>query len=114
MKLSGFYALSFSAQLPGVGAVIVVNDGVAHGADTQYLYAGTVEQDGDQIKVKLRVRAHAEAAQIAFSKLGGAFNLELEGTGNDIAFCVAGISPLPDSSITVTGHRIGSLDLITG
>lgn len=114
MKLSGFYALSFSAQLPGIGAVVVISDGAVHGADTQYLYAGTVEQKGDEIKVRLRVKAHAEAAKIAFCDLGGAFDLELEGTGNDIAFCVAGVSPLPDSSITVTGHRIGSLDLSTG
>lgn len=111
MQISGFYSLAFSAQLPGFGAVVIIDNGTVRGADSQYLYVGTVEQSGDALKVQLYVKAHAEAAKVLFSDIGGAFSLELEGTGNELAFCVAGPSPLPHAAVTVTGHRIAKLDL---
>lgn len=75
------------------------------------LSCGIVGRVGDALKVHLTVKAHAEAAMGLFGDAGGTFNLELDGTGNKLSFCVAGLSPLPASAVTVTGHRVAKLDL---
>lgn len=111
MALSGFFKLVFSAQLPGAGGVAVLDGGRVHGGDTQYLYAGSFEQRGEQLTATIRVVAHAGAALIAFRELGGAFDLKLTGTAIDLAFSLSGASPIPGATITVMGHRIATIDL---
>ena len=111
MALSGFFKLVFSAQLAGAGGVAVLDNGRIHGGDTQYLYAGNFEQHGDRLTAHLRIVAHAAAALIAHRGIGGAFDLYLTGTAVDAAFSLSGASPIPGATVTVMGHRIGTIDL---
>jgi hypothetical protein len=79
MHIDGFYKVDFSAVLKGAAGIVVVENGNIRGADDQYLYSGTVTLVGDEINIKLTVKAYAPGAVSVFNTPGGKFDLLLSG-----------------------------------
>lgn len=112
MAVSGFYKVSFSAELPGAGGIVAVTDGRVYGGDNQYLYSGTLtEEAGGKVTASITVKAFAPAAQSVFKTSGGKFSLDLSGTASDNGFTLTAPSPTGGKGISVIGAKVAELDL---
>ena len=112
MAESGFYKVEFSAQLPGAGGIVILDDGTVRGGDGQYLYSGTFEETPSGVVASIRVRAASASAKSVFGSAGGSFDLSLSGTSDANNFRITGPSPFPGGAgITISGTRLAGLDL---
>ncbi|WP_042298929.1 GrlR family regulatory protein [Paraburkholderia kururiensis] len=112
MIADGFYKVTFSALLQGVGGIVVFEGGRIRGGDDQYLYSGTVTGPDERLLVDLTVKAYAPGAISVFGSQGGKFTLQLVGNvvGRDLQF--SGPSPIPGSpGITVHAAFVSDLAL---
>lgn len=112
MSISGFFKVEFSAALPGMGGIVVIDGGFVRGGDAGYLYSGTISGQGNSVTSSIRVKAMSPSAQSVFGTMGGAFDLQLSGRESGNTFSLSGPSPVPgQKGIQITGMRIAELSL---
>jgi hypothetical protein len=106
---TGFYKIAFHAALPGAG-IVVVENGTIRGGDDQYLYSGTISENGAHVSANIVVTAISDNAISVFGTIGGKFTLSLTGEVARDRFHLTGRSPFPSTqAIEVTGTWITSL-----
>jgi hypothetical protein len=107
---TGFYKVAFHAALPGAGGIVVVENGNIRGGDNQYLYSGTISENGTHVSAKIVVTAMSSATTSVFGSTGGKFELDLTGIVEEKRFQLTGPSPFPGTQgIEITGTWITNL-----
>lgn len=113
MSLDGFYKVDFSAALPGVGGIVVVEGESVRGGDNQFLYSGKlVRPENGGLTATIEVQAYAPGAQSVFAGPARRFTLDVAGNEIGGGFQLSGSANLPGTpGITIRGSKIASLDL---
>lgn len=116
MLRDGFYKVDFAASLPGVGGVVVLENGSIRGGDDQMIYSGSFGVSGSDpssrcsMTAEISVRPHVKNANSVFNTGTQSFKLKLNGTSEGSAFNLGGPSPVGGPSIVITGAFIAPLD----
>lgn len=113
MLPDGFYKVEFRGPLPGVGGIVTIENGVVRGGDTSFLYSGKLNMPSEgRLTGMIVVAAYVPHASSVF---GPANKFTLNLTGNLVGagmFQASGPADLPGApTITITGTKIGALDL---
>lgn len=91
----GFYKITFHALIEGMGGIVVVNGDRVQGADGNFLYSGTLQQDGIALSAAIVVSAHVPNALTTFGMNATRFELKLSGEISGAGFQLRGPSPVP-------------------
>lgn len=63
---TGLYLTRFRTPLDDAGGVIYIDGGRVYGGDTGMYYVGEIVSEGEEIRVRLRVRQHDPGRQSVF------------------------------------------------
>jgi hypothetical protein len=116
MLKDGFYKVDFAAGLPGVGGVVVLENGAIRGGDDQMIYSGSYGIMGSDpsarcsMTAEISVRPYVKGANSVFNTGAQAFSLKLSGTSEGSTFNLGGPSPAGGPSIVIAGAFIAPLD----
>ena len=106
---NGFYATLVEGTIAQAG-ITVIEDNRIRGGDSEFLYSGTIELNGDEVVANLRFRSYASSGSNNFVDFTERdFELSLSGQVTDNGFRVTGYSP-SGREIEVIGKRLSAID----
>ncbi len=109
MSLSGFYRVAFAGPLPGEGGIVVIDAGTIRGSDSQFVYAGTINQGPAGITASVSVKPVQQGAINVFGT-GGALTLALSGSVDGNSFSLTGSAAGLPGAINIQGQKVSDLN----
>ena len=110
--LSGLYFINFHSTFRNINVgqgIIMIEDGFVNGADFNYIYQGTFDFYGDDIKAEIDVRHYRGPLNSVLGPFKE-FTLILSGKKSGDNFEVIGAIPNnPNQAITIIGSKIADL-----
>lgn len=105
---SGIFHVQYKSTLPDHGeGLVVIKDGSINGGDNNYLFFGTYEAEGNQVKGALTVKMWRSGT----TSITGEDNYELEFEGNidfsqGILYIKGTVPSMPGMGVEIRGTKI--------